>query len=141
MTMVLGRNGLPNVRPPRFWGRLQLFGRRLLLATSAVGKTLPNVKELPGGRSHALVHGFRANFLSGKIPHGTVSLSTRRDTLTLFDSDCCVCSSCCGAGPRSLLCATLGGVSKQILTIFFVSTHEDQWFCAKRYLILGLITS
>ena len=32
----------------------------------------------------------------------------------------------------------LGGVSERMLTIFFVSTHEqDQWFCAKRYLILG----
>jgi hypothetical protein len=90
-----------------------------------------------------LVHGFRANFLSGKIPHGTVSSSTRRDTLTLFDSDsCCACSSCCRAGPPSLsFLATLGGVGEQIVTIFFMSTHEDQWFCAKRYLILGSITS
>ena len=32
----------------------------LLLATSAAGKTMPNVKELTGGRSHALVYGFRA---------------------------------------------------------------------------------
>ena len=32
----------------------------------------------------------------------------------------------------------LGGVSERMLTIFFVSTHEqDQLFCAKRYLILG----
>jgi hypothetical protein len=29
-----------------------------LLATSAAGKTLPNVNELLGGRSHALVHDF-----------------------------------------------------------------------------------
>jgi hypothetical protein len=84
---------------------------------------------------------FWANFLLGKIPHGTVSLSMRRDILTLFDLDCCACSSCCKAGPPSLLRATIGGVSKQILTIFFVSTRKDQWFCAKRYLILGLITS
>ncbi len=66
-------------------------------------------------------------------------LSTRRDTLTSFNSDSfCACSSCCRAGPPSLLLATLG---EQILTIFFVSTHKDQWFCAKRYLILGSITS
>ena len=31
--------------------------------------------------------------------------------------------------------ATLG---EQIVPIFFVSTHEDQWFCVKRYLIMGL---
>ncbi len=137
-----GRNCLRNVRSPRLWGRLRLLGRRLLLATSAAGKTLPNVKELTGGRSHALMHGFRANFLVGKIPHGTVSSSTRRDTLTSFDLDsCCACSSCCRAGPRSLSRATLGGVREKILTIFFVSTHEDQWFRANRYLILGSITS
>jgi hypothetical protein len=35
----------------------------------------------------------------------------------------------------------LGGVSERMLTIFFVSTHDDQWFCAKRYLILGSMTS
>ena len=79
----------------------------------------------------------RANFLLGKIPHGTVSLSTKRDTLTSFDSDCCACGSCCRAGPRSLSRAALGGISERILTIFFMSTHKDQWFCAKRYLILG----
>jgi hypothetical protein len=28
-----------------------------------------------------------------------------------------------------------------MLTIFFVSTHEDKWFRAKRNLILGSITS
>jgi len=39
------------------------FGRQLLLATSAGVKSLPNVKELTGGRTHALVYGFRANFL------------------------------------------------------------------------------
>ena len=39
----------------------------------------------------------------------------------------------CGAGPLVLSLAMLG---EQILTIFFVSTNEDQWFCAKRYLIL-----
>jgi hypothetical protein len=33
-----------------------------------------------------------------------------------------------------LLLAMLG---EQIVIIFFVFTHEDQWFCAKRYLILG----
>ncbi len=143
-TTVLGQNGLPNVRRPQFWGQLQLLGQRLLLATSAVGKTLPNIKELTGGQLFTLLHaeyGFWANILSGKIPHGTVSLLTRRDNLTSFDLDCCACSSCCKAGPCSLLRAALGGVSEQILTIFFVSTHEDQWFCTKRYLILGLITS
>ena len=80
---------------------------------------------------------FPGEFLSGKIPHGTVSLLTRRDTLTLFDLDCCACSSCCNAGPCLLLCVTLDGVSERILTIFFVFTHKDQWFCAKHYLILG----
>jgi hypothetical protein len=60
----LGRNGLPNVRLPRFWGRQpRLFGRQRLLATLAGVKSLPNVKELTGGRSHTLVHGFRVNFL------------------------------------------------------------------------------
>ena len=74
--------------------------------------------------------------------HGALSLSTRRDTLISYGSDsCCACSSYCRAGPRSLSRATLGGISERILTIFFVSTHEDQWFCAKRYLILGSITS
>ena len=139
--MGLGINGLPNVRLPWFWGRLRLLDQWLLLTTLAAWKSLPSVKELTGGRSHALVHGFRANFLSGKIPQGTVSSSTRRDTLTLFDLDCCACSSCCKAGPHLLLRATLGGVSKRILTIFFVSTHKDHWFCTKRYLLLGSITS
>jgi hypothetical protein len=41
------RNGSPNVQLPRFRGqRPRLFGRRLLLATSAGVKSLPNVKEL-----------------------------------------------------------------------------------------------
>jgi hypothetical protein len=72
-----------------------------------------------------------------------VSSSTRRDTLTSFDLDSsCACSSCCRAGSPSLSSlTTLGGIGEQIVTIFFVSTHEDQWFCAKRYLILGSITS
>ena len=134
----LDQNGLPNVRLPRFRGRRpRLFGRRRLLATSAGVKSLPNVKELTSGHSHTLVHGFRANILWG-YAYGTWSSSRRRDTLTSFDSDsCCAGSSCCRAGPPALLLATLGGVSKQILIIFFMSTHRDQWFCAKRYLILG----
>ena len=59
-----GQNGSPNVQSPRFRGqRPRLFGRRLLLATSAGVKSLPNVKELTCGRTHALMHGFRENFL------------------------------------------------------------------------------
>jgi hypothetical protein len=30
---------------------------------SAGVKSLPNIKELTGGHTHTLVHGFRANFL------------------------------------------------------------------------------
>ena len=53
-----------NVRLPRFRRqRPRLFGRQLLLVTLAGVKSLPNVKELTGGRTHALMHGFRANFL------------------------------------------------------------------------------
>ena len=37
-------------------------------------KTLPNINELLGGRSHALVHGFRANILSGIARGATSSL-------------------------------------------------------------------
>ena len=55
------------------------------------------------------------------------------NTLTSFDSNSC----CCRAGPRSLS-RTIGGVSEGILINLFVSTREDQWFRAKRYLILGL---
>jgi len=118
-TTGLGWNGSPNVQSPRLgeW-RPRLFGRQRLLATLAGVKSLPNVKELTGGRSHVLVHGFQANFLLGKIPHGLVSSSTKKDTLTLFGLDsCCACSSCCGAGPPSLSLATLG---ERILTIFCV---------------------
>ncbi len=104
-------------------------------------KNLAERQELTGGRSHALVHSFRANFLLGKKPHRTVSSSMRRDTLTSFDLDCSACSSCCKAGPCLHLHATLGGVSKQILTIFFVFTPKDQWLFARGYLILGSITS
>ena len=73
---VPGRNGSWNVQSPRLWGRMQLLCRRLLLATSAEGKTLPNVKEITGGRLHALVHSFRAYILSGII-RGARSLSTK----------------------------------------------------------------
>ncbi len=93
-------------------------------------------RALPRARAR-----FPGKFPFRKTPHRTVSSLTKRDTLTLFDWDCCACSSCCGAGLCLLLLMTLGGISKQILTIFFMSTHEDQWFCAKRYLILGSITS
>jgi hypothetical protein len=63
-TMGLGRNGSPNVRSPRFRGqRPRLFGRRLLLATSAGVKSLPNVKELTW-RAHTRA---RAR-LPGKFP-------------------------------------------------------------------------
>ena len=40
-------------------------------------RSLPNVKELTGGRSHALVHGFRANFLLGKSPTDELCLRRR----------------------------------------------------------------
>ncbi len=135
----LGQNGWYNIQLPRFRGqRPRLFGRRLLLATSAGVKSLPNIKELTGGLTHALVHGFRANFLGGNT-HRTWSLSTKRDIPTLFEPGSCC--SCYRAGCLTLSLAELGGVSEQILIIFFISTDKDQWFCAKRYLILGLITS
>jgi len=138
-TTSSGRNNLPNARSPQLGGwRPRLFDQRRLLVTSAGVKSLPNIKEWTGGRSHALRHGFRANFLRGNA-HGSRSFSTKRDIPSSFDSDSCC--SCCRAGPRSLSRAMLGGVSEQIVTIFFVSTREDQWFCAKRYLILGSITS
>ncbi len=140
-TTGLGRNGSPNVQLPRFRGqRPRLFGRRLLLAMLAGVKSLPNVKELTGRRTHALVHGFRANFLRGNT-HGTRSSSTKRDIPTSFKPDSCC--SCCRVGCLTLSLAALDGVSKRILIIFFVSnpTKADHWFCAKRYLILGLITS
>jgi hypothetical protein len=71
-----GRNGSRNLRLPQLWGRPLLFGRRLLLATAAAGKSWPNVEDLAGGRSYALVCGFRANILSG-IARGASSLSTK----------------------------------------------------------------
>ena len=121
-----GQNGSPNVQSPRFrGGRLRLFGWRRLLATLTGGRSLPNIKELTGGRSNVLVYSFWVNIPWG-FAHGTRSLSTRRDTLTSFDSDsycACSCSSCCGASPPTLSLATLG---EQIGTIFFMSTHENQ---------------
>jgi len=63
--MGLGRNGSRNLRSPRFWGQPRLFGRRLLLVTSAAGKSLPNVEDLAGECTYARAHGFRAIFLSG----------------------------------------------------------------------------
>ena len=51
MTTGLGQIGLLNVQLSRFQGqRPRLFGQRRLLAMSAGGKSLPNVKELTGGR-------------------------------------------------------------------------------------------
>ena len=102
-------------------------------------------KEKPCQTSRNLLTGARTrSYILSGISHGASSSSTkestRRDTLTSFDSKSC-CSSCCRAGPRSLSRATLGGISEQMLTIFFVSTHEDKWFRAKRNLILGSITS
>jgi hypothetical protein len=44
---------------------------------SVGGKSLPNFKELTGGRSHALVHGFRANFILGKSPTDELCLRRR----------------------------------------------------------------
>ncbi len=135
-TMGLGQNGLPNIWLPRFWGwRPQLFGQRHLLATSAGVKSLPNVKELTGGHSHALMHGFRANFLWGNTL-GTWSLLTKRDTPTSIKPDSCC--SCCGAGPPLLLLVIL---DEWIVTIFFVSTHEDQWILRKVLPDFGLVTS
>ena len=59
-----GQNGSPNVQSLRFRGqRPRLFGRRLLLATSAGVKSLPNVKELTW-RAHTRA---RARLL-GKFP-------------------------------------------------------------------------
>ena len=137
VTTGSGQNISPNVQSLRFrGGRLRLFGWRRLLATLAGGRSLPNVKELTGGCSNMLVYSVRVNILWG-FAHVTRSLSTRRDTLTSFDLDsycACSCSSCCGASPPTLSLATLG---EQIGTIFFMSTHENQWFCAKCYLILG----
>ncbi len=135
-TTGLGQNGLPNVRSPRFWGQWpQLFGRRRLLATSAGLKSLPNVKELTGRCSHALVHSFRANFLQGNTL-GTRSLLTKKDTPTLIKPDSCC--SCCGAGPPSL---SLVIFDKRIVTIFFVSTHKDQWILREVLPDFGLVTS
>ncbi len=71
-----GRNGSPNVQSLRFWGRPRLFGRRLLLAMAAAGKSLPNVKDLAGACSYARAHGFRAYILSG-IARGARSSSTK----------------------------------------------------------------
>jgi hypothetical protein len=137
----LGQNGLPNVRSRRFWGqRPQLFGWWRLLATSMGVKSLSNVKKLTGWHSHALVHGFRANFLWGNT-HGTRSSLTRMDTSTLFKPDSCC--SCCRAGRLIISLAALGGISEQILINFFISnpTKADHYFYAKHYLILGSITS
>jgi hypothetical protein len=158
-----GRNGSPNVRSPRFRRqRPRLFGRQLLLATAAAGKSLPNVEDLAGTCTYARAHDIRAIILSRiargarssstkereRVPHellprcsrsGTPvelflkvprsrlldgqnilvrmvahgpavssSTSTRRETLTSFDSNTC---SCFRAGPRSLSHA-IGGVSE-----------------------------
>ncbi len=131
-----GQNGSPNIWLPRFWGRWpQLFGWWRLLAMSGGVKSLPNVKELMGGRSHALVHGFRANFLWGNT-FRTRTSSTKRDTPTLIELDSCC--SCCGAGPPLLLLVIL---DEWIVTIFFVSTHKDQWILRKALPDYGLVTS
>jgi hypothetical protein len=103
---------------PRFWGgQPRLFGWRHLLAMLTGVKALPNVKELMGGRAHALFHGFQANFL-WENTHGTRSSLTKRDTPTSFKLDSCC--SCCRSGCLTLSLAVLGGVSERILIIFFV---------------------
>ena len=112
------------------------------LACNVGGRKIPAKRQRTDRQALACAHAR----LPGKYPLGirvgTRSLSTRRDTLTSFNSDsCCACSSCCRADLPAPLLPTLGSVSKQILINFFVSTHKDQWFCAKRYLILGSITS
>jgi len=111
-----------------------------VLACDVGGSKIPAGRQGTSWRALARARArLLGKFPLRKIPHGLVSLSTKRDTLTSFDVDsCCACSSCCRAGPPSLSLATLG---EQILTIFFMSTHKDQWFCTKRYLILGSITS
>ena len=100
-----------------------------------------NLSERQGTYLRALARAraqFPGNFSLRKNQRSSVFVN-EEGSLTSFDSDsCCACSSCCRAGPHLLLHMTLGGISEQIVTIFFVSTHEDQWFCAKRYLILGL---
>ncbi len=64
-----------------------------------------------------------------KNPPRTNSVFVDKEGNPLFDLDsCCACCSCCRAGPRSLLRATLGGVSKQMLIIFFVSTPKTSGF-------------
>ena len=80
-------------------------------------KACRTLKDLAGGRSYALAHGFRAYILSG-IARGASSSSTRRDTLT--SSDSIESNSCpCRAGPRSLSHA-IGGVCERIVIIFLL---------------------
>ncbi len=57
-------------------GLESVFGRRLLLATAAAGKSLPNVEELAGAYSYPHAHSFRVFILSG-IARGARSLSTK----------------------------------------------------------------
>ena len=96
-----GRNGSPNVRSPRFRRqRPRLFGQQLLLTTSAGVKSLPNVKELTGGRTHALMHGFRANFLlgnsteTGRRPRRGISPLRLNQTLVVLAAEQVVSLSC-----------------------------------------------